>query len=161
MRIPALPLVASMVLLAAPAFAQTSTTAGTNSDQNGSGYGSQAAAIGSMNQNGANGSSNQQHPANWNGGWQQGMGVSSDTKQRIRQSMMQSGFKDVVVIPEAFAIHAQAPDGSRIVMLLRPDKLTGVIEPTQQTGSSTSPDETNGNSTTYGGSTTTPYGTSR
>jgi hypothetical protein len=88
------------------------------------------------------------------------MGVSSDTKDRIRQSMMQSGFRNVVVIPEAFVIHAQAPDGSHIVMLLRPDELTGVIEPLQA-GSSTNPDETNGNSTTYGGSTTTPYGTSR
>jgi hypothetical protein len=77
--------------------------------------------------------------------------VGTDTKDRIRRSMMQSGLKDVVVVPEAFVIHAQAPDGSHIVMLLRPDELTGVIGPAQ-TGSSTGPNESNGNSSAYGGS---------
>ena len=54
--------------------------------------------------------------------------VTPNTRERIRQSLQQSGFRDVSVTPEAFVIHAMAPDGSHIVMLLRPDELTGVIE---------------------------------
>src|SRR5689334_5854861 len=53
--------------------------------------------------------------------------VSADTQQKIRQSLEQSGFKDIRVIPESFVVRAQAPDGSRIVMLLSPDELTGVV----------------------------------
>ncbi|MBV9378818.1 MAG: hypothetical protein JO320_27835 [Alphaproteobacteria bacterium] len=53
--------------------------------------------------------------------------ITADTQQKIRQSLEQSGFKDIRVIPESFVVRAQAPDGSRIVMLLSPDELTGVV----------------------------------
>lgn len=53
--------------------------------------------------------------------------VTADTQQKIRQSLEQSGFKDIQVVPESFVVRAQAPDGSRIVMLLSPDQLTGVV----------------------------------
>ena len=52
--------------------------------------------------------------------------ITADTQQRIRQSLEQSGFKDVRVIPESFVVRAQAPDGSHIVMLLSPDEVSGV-----------------------------------
>jgi hypothetical protein len=122
MRVPAFPIVASLVLLAAPAFAQSSTTTDANSDQSG--------------------------VSNYSNGWHHGTSVSTDTKDKLRQSLENSGFKNVSVTPEAFVIRAQAPDGSRIVMLLRPDEMTGVIEP--QTGSSTAP----GNSSNYNSSNT-------
>ena len=53
--------------------------------------------------------------------------VTADTQQKIRQSLEQSGFKDVHVVPESFVVRAQAPDGSRIVMLLSPDEVNGVV----------------------------------
>jgi len=56
-----------------------------------------------------------------------GAGVTADTQQRIRQSLEQSGFKDIRIVPESFVVRAQAPDGSRIVMLLSPDQVTGVV----------------------------------
>ena len=56
-----------------------------------------------------------------------GSSVTADTQQKIRQSLEQSGFKDIRVVPESFVVRAQAPDGSRIVMLLSPDQLTGVV----------------------------------
>jgi hypothetical protein len=121
MRVPAFPIVASLVLLAAPAFAQSSTTTGAASEP--------SSAPGYSNS------------------WHHGTSVSTDTKEKLRQSLENSGFKNVTVTPEAFVIRAQAPDGSRVVMLLRPDEMTGVIE---QTGSSTAP----GTSSNYGSSNT-------
>jgi hypothetical protein len=72
-----------------------------------------------------------------------GAGITADTQQKIRQSLEQSGFKDVRVTPESFVVRTQAPDGSHIVMLLNPDKVTGVVvgagSPSMQgTGSSQS-----------------------
>jgi hypothetical protein len=165
MRVPAFPIVASLALLAAPAFAQNGTTA--NSDQNSSSYNSSGVTgspnagmsgysnsgtpgysnSGTNTYNGTIGGYNQQYQANeqnpskqqnaatgYSNGWHSSADISSDTRARIRQSLMQSGFRDVRVTPEAFVIHAQAPDGSHVVMLLRPDVVTGVIE--QSGGSS-------------------------
>jgi hypothetical protein len=50
-----------------------------------------------------------------------------DTQQKIRQALEQSGFKDVHVVPQSFVIRAQAPDGSRVVMLMSPDMVSGII----------------------------------
>lgn len=56
-----------------------------------------------------------------------GANITADTQQRIRQSLEQSGFKNVQVLPEAFLIRAQAPDGSHIAMLLSPDRMAEVV----------------------------------
>ena len=56
-----------------------------------------------------------------------GSSVSADTQQKIRQSLEQSGFKDIRVVPETFVVRAQAPDGSHIVMLLSPDRVAEVV----------------------------------
>lgn len=56
-----------------------------------------------------------------------GARITADTQQKIRQSLEQSGFKDIHVIPESFVVRAQAPDGSHIVMLLSPDEVSGVV----------------------------------
>ena len=53
--------------------------------------------------------------------------VTLDTQQKLKQSLQQSDFKKVVVVPEAY-IHAQAPDGSKIVMEVSPDQMQAVIE---------------------------------
>lgn len=63
-----------------------------------------------------------------------GANISADTQQKIRQSLEQSGFKDIRVVPETFVVRAQAPDGSRIVMLLSPDQLTEVVTPNANQG---------------------------
>ena len=41
-----------------------------------------------------------------------------------------------IVVPEAYVIHAQTPDGSKIVMEISPDQIQAVIE---RTGSSSQP----------------------
>jgi hypothetical protein len=51
-----------------------------------------------------------------------GYGVTNDTQQKIRQSLEQSGFKNVSVVPQSFVVRAQAPDGSHIVMFMSPDQ---------------------------------------
>ena len=63
-------------------------------------------------------------------GWGQsspGANISADTQQKIRQSLEQSGFEDIQVVPESFVVRAQAPDGAHIVMLLSPDRLAEVV----------------------------------
>jgi hypothetical protein len=118
MRIPALPIVASLALFAAPAFAQSSTATPTSpSDTSPSTSAATSTSPG---------------PTEMNGGGK----LSLDTQQKIRQSLEQSGFKDISVAPESFVIRAQAPDGSHIVMMMTPDMTTGVIE---HTGSSSAP----------------------
>jgi hypothetical protein len=57
----------------------------------------------------------------------QGANISVDTQQKIRQSLEQSGFKDIRVVPESFVVRARAPDGSPIVMLLSPDRVAEVV----------------------------------
>jgi hypothetical protein len=109
MRVPAFATIASFVLLAAPAFAQTSTmTGGQPSDTSTSSHVPPDTA------------------------------VTLDTQQKLKQSLEQSGFKKVVVVPEAYLIHAQAPDGSKIVMEVSPDQMQAVIE---RSGSSSSPSD--------------------
>ena len=104
MRIPVFPIIASGVLLAAPAFAQP---AGTTTAQP-----SDTLA-----------SSNLPDDAR----------VTLDTQQKLRQSLEESGFKNVKVTAETYVVHAKAPDGSHIVMMVSPDQIAGVIE---HTGSS-------------------------
>ena len=106
MRFPALPIIASIVMLAAPALAQTASS-------------------------GSSGSSSQLPPDT---------AVTVDTQQKLKQSLEQNGFKDVVVVPRAYAIRAQAPDGSKIVMEVGPDQMHAIIE------------RTGGSSSTSGGS---------
>ncbi len=154
MRLPALTIAASLALLAVPAFAQSSSVTGANTDQNGNPSYSTNSATGHYNQqngytNTGTGNYNQQYGSNGNSnGWNKGGNVTMNTRNRIRDSLQQSGFRDVRVVPEAFVIHALAPDGSHIVMLLRPDELTGVIE---QTGSSTGPGNWNSQSSSMNG----------
>jgi hypothetical protein len=58
-----------------------------------------------------------------------GLGVTADTQQRIRQSLEQSGFRNVEVVPQSYVVRAQAPDGSRIVMFMSPDQFAEVAFP--------------------------------
>jgi hypothetical protein len=109
MRVPALPTIASFVLLAAPALAQTSNITG--------------GPLGDT-------STSSRVPPD--------TAVTLDTQQKLKQSLEQNGFKKVIVVPEAYVIHAQAPDGSKIVMEVSPDQMQAVIE---RTGSSSPPSE--------------------
>ncbi len=109
MRVPSFPMIASFALLAAPALAQTSgMTGGQLSDV---------------------ASSSRPPPDTV---------VTLDTQQKLKQSLEQNGFKNVVVVPEAYIVHAQAPDGSKIVMEVSPDRMQALIE---RTGSSSRPSE--------------------
>lgn len=104
MRIPALPIIASFAsfaLLAAPAFAQNSSMNGATKEP------------------GVATSANTGNHTS---------GVTRDARQRLIQSLDQSGFKNVRVTAGSFVIHAQAPDGSNLVMQLGPDEMTGVIQ---------------------------------
>jgi hypothetical protein len=53
--------------------------------------------------------------------------VTQETQRAIRQSLESSGFKDIRIVPESYVVHAQAPDGSRIVMMVSPDEVQGVV----------------------------------
>ncbi|MGH7099839.1 MAG: hypothetical protein ACREE4_19590 [Stellaceae bacterium] len=97
MRLSIIPIVASFALLAAPAFAATSGATAPNTQT---------------------ATSSQNLASNT-------MQVSRDTQQKLEQSLKQSGFHDVTVAPRTFIIHAQAPDGSRIVMVVDPDRRMG------------------------------------
>jgi hypothetical protein len=65
-----------------------------------------------------------------------GEGVTADTQQKIRQSLEQSGFKDVKVVPQSFVVRAQAPDGSHIVMFMSPDRFAELSIPNVNQGMS-------------------------
>lgn len=117
MRHPTLLLVASFIMLAGPAVAQTSSTTGSSARNDASSSSSSA-------------SSSSQLPRD--------TAVTVDTQQKLKQSLEQSGFKNVLVLPEAYIIHAQAPDGSKIVMEISPDQMQAVID---RTGSSTPPSD--------------------
>ena len=116
MRHPTLLLVASFIMLAGPAIAQTSSTTGSSARNDASSSSSSA--------------SSSQLPRD--------TAVTVDTQQKLKQSLEQSGFKNVLVLPEAYIIHAQAPDGSKIVMEISPDQMQAVID---RTGSSTPPSD--------------------
>jgi hypothetical protein len=153
MRFAALPLIASLSLLAAPAFAHSSPGAAANNPygytggiENGYGAGNQNAAgfSGSTGYNGPQShqftnrqfgsqqfSNNGRFGPNQFGNNQFRGGnagsVSLNTEQKIHQALEQSGFRDVRVTPQAFIIHARAPDGSRVVMQVSPDVIAGVV----------------------------------
>ena len=113
MRVPAFATIASFVLLAVPALAQTSNTTG------------------NMTGGQSSDTSTSSHvPPD--------TAVTLDTQQKLKQSLEQSGFKKVVVLPEAYVIHAQAPDGSKIVMEVSPDQMQAIIE---RSGSSSPPSD--------------------
>jgi hypothetical protein len=68
------------------------------------------------------------------------MGITADTQQKIRQSLEQSGFRNVQVVPQSFVVRAQAPDGSNIVMFMSPDQFAEVsFGGGNQTSSGTGP----------------------
>ena len=105
MHFPALPIIASVVMLAAtPVLAQSTSTSGS-----------------SRNDSSTSSSSSQTPPDT---------AVTVDAQQKLKQSLERTGFKNVLVVPEAYVIHAQAPDGSKIVMEIRPDQMRAVIERT-------------------------------
>ncbi len=77
-------------------------------------------------------------------------GVSTDTSQRIRQSLEQNGFKNVQVMPEAFVIRAQAPDGSHLVMEVTPDQVAGIVAAPATSSGSSSNEPSSGSSSNPG-----------
>lgn len=103
MRVRIVPLFASVALLALPAFAQT-------------------------------GASGPQQPSATTGAANAAAGqtLTKDTEQRIRRSLEQSGFKNVQVMPQAFVIRAEAPDGSRVMMQMSPDRFAELVVPEGQ-----------------------------
>jgi hypothetical protein len=110
MRVPAFPIVASFVLLAAPAFAQTSNMAANQP---------------------SNPSTSSQLPPD--------TAVTLDTQQKLKQSLEESGFKNVAVVPVAYVIRAKAPDGSKIVMEVSPDQMAAAV--IERSGGSSPPSD--------------------
>jgi len=73
---------------------------------------------------------------------QSAMDVSRGIQWVIRQSLLGNGFRNVTVEPRTFVVHAQAPDGSHIVMLVGPERVSGVI---MNMGNATQPNESTQN----------------
>jgi hypothetical protein len=137
MRIPALPLIASVALFAAPALAQTSdTTAGqsTAASPNAS----------TVTQNPSMGTQGGEQPYADapSSNQQSGTDLSQGTRRALRQSLQGSGFRNVTIEPRTFVVHAQAPDGSHIVMLVGPERVSGVI---MNMGNAAKPDDSTQN----------------
>lgn len=82
-------------------------------------------------------------------------GITADTQQKIRQSLQQSGFRDVQVVPQSYVVRAQAPDGSHIVMFMSPDRFTAVAfqNPNQGMSGNQNPNQamSGSSSPTFGG----------
>lgn len=73
---------------------------------------------GTMNQNGANTSTPQ---------------ISA----KLRQSLAQSGYTDIQVVPEAFLVHAKDKAGNPVMMMVRPNSVTEITELPASNGSGT------------------------
>jgi hypothetical protein len=71
--------------------------------------------------------------------------VTLDTQQKLKQALEKGRFKNVVVKPEADVIRAEAPDGSKIIIEITPDHVTGVV------GSGSTADQTTMHSPKSGG----------
>jgi hypothetical protein len=125
MRVLGAPTLIALVLLAGPALAQSTSTSATGSHQPGT-------------------SATGKTPGNQ---------VSVDTQKRIRQSLEQSGFKNVQVAPGSFVVRAQSPDGSRVLMEVSPDHVAGVVfDRTTGSGSTVAPGMNNGDGDKNAGS---------
>ena len=127
MRIPVFPIIGSVLLLAAPAFAQQAGTTTSAADR---------------------------YFAVPHRTCPDDTKVTLDTQQKLRQSLVEARFlKNVKVTAESYVVQRKAPDGSHIVMMVSPDQIAGVIE---HTGSSSPPRgsmQTNPSTSESGGST--------
>jgi hypothetical protein len=85
--------------------------------------------------------------------WGAGTNITADTAQKLRQSLEQSGFKNIQVLPEAYVIRAQAPDGSHIAMLVSPDQITEVVTGNANAGTPGNSSQPNGAQSNFGSST--------
>jgi hypothetical protein len=156
MRVPAFPLVASFVLLAGPAFAQGSSMTGNATQPSTATQPNGAVTAPSSSPYSSSAASNMQSGNSTASNMPSDNQVSPDTQQKLKQSLEQTGFRDVVVTPSSYIIHAMSPDGSRIVMLVSPDQMQAVIE---HTGSSSQPggwSQPGSSSNPTGGSTNSP-----
>ncbi len=87
--------------------------------------------------------------------------VSFATQGQIKNSLESSGFKNVTVLPESFLIRATAPDGSRVLMQVSSDSLTGIVVNPDQGGSSGSASSSStGNTSSTTGTASNTGGTS-
>src|ERR1700730_13031950 len=90
MPAPSFPLIASFVLLAAPAFAQTSSMTGVQLSDSPT--------------------SSRLPPDTV---------VTLDTQPKLKQSIEQNRFKNLIVVPQVYVIHAQAKPRQKSVMEVR------------------------------------------
>lgn len=53
---------------------------------------------------------------------------SVSSMEQLRDSLRQSGFSKVQVVPQSYLIRARDPDGNPIMMIIGPDQIAGVAE---------------------------------
>ncbi|HKS89070.1 MAG TPA: hypothetical protein VJR70_06485 [Stellaceae bacterium] len=140
MRLSAIPFVLTLALAATPALAQSGTGNNPYSHENQQYSTSNTNNYSNQGSNFNSNRENNRFATNQNFNRQNEPGLTQDTQRRIRQSLEQNGFHNVQVMPEAFIIRAQAPDGSRIVMQVGPDMVQGFAV---HTGSSSNPSNNN------------------
>jgi hypothetical protein len=90
------------VALAWPVMAAT-TDSSTNTGAN------SAASNGSMNNNGST-------------------TTTPQISAKLRQSLAQSGYTDIQVVPEAFLVHAKDKGGNPVMMMVRPNSVTEITQ---------------------------------
>jgi hypothetical protein len=138
----------TLSLTAAPAFAQSMGTTGSGRTASPGGATPNSAA---ENNAGAANSPTENSTA--------APGSSADTSglqtpTSLTQSLQQAGFRNIRVSASSFVVHATGPNGSPVVMMITPDRVTGVIGSPQSAQAPNSPSEQqqNGASQRPGGS---------
>jgi hypothetical protein len=76
---------------------------------------------------------------------------SAQVRNQLRQTLEKAGYKNITIRPEAYVIHAQAPDGSYTVMMVTPNEVEGV---TLEKSGSSNPQSSRGSGSGDSGSST-------
>jgi hypothetical protein len=101
MRIPLLPVAATLALLAGPALAiDTPTQDGSAGDHSATNAGTPS----------------QQHAGQ----------NTAALEEHLRQSLKHAGFSEIQIMPAAFIVRAKGQDGTMVTMMIQPDEIEGV-----------------------------------
>lgn len=74
------------------------------------------------------------------------------TAQRLRQSLLRAGFRDVQIMPQSFLVRAKDQDGHPVIMEVNPDSMTAITDLNTAAGNGSYPLNNNSrNSGEWGG----------
>jgi len=53
---------------------------------------------------------------------------NASPRQQIKANLLQAGFTDVTVVPESFLVQAKDKSGNPVIMMIKPDSVTGIVD---------------------------------